>query len=99
MLAYYSKSDVPLQRGLEGKPVERGVEAELLLFQVSFYIIVNKKKKARHLNLRMYVIQVTALAELWPSDMSVHCSCWSSAGWNHCWLLLESIHRVFENTN
>lgn len=44
MLAYYSKSDVPFQRGLEGKPQEGGVKAELLLFQVSFYIIVKKKK-------------------------------------------------------
>lgn len=42
MLAYYSKSDVPFQRGLEGKPQESGLKAELLLLQVSFYVIVKK---------------------------------------------------------
>lgn len=39
MLAYCSKSDVPFQRSLEGKPQESGLKAELFLFQVS------KKKK------------------------------------------------------
>lgn len=49
MLAYYSKNDVPFQRVLGGKPQESGLKAELLLFQVLFYITVkknnNKKEK------------------------------------------------------
>lgn len=47
MLAYYSKSDVPFQRGLEGKPQESGLKAELLLFQVSFYVIVKKNNNKK----------------------------------------------------
>lgn len=47
MLAYYSKSDVPFQRGLEGKPQESGLKAELFLFQVSFSVVVKKNNNKK----------------------------------------------------
>lgn len=54
-----------------------GLKAELFLFHLFlFYSIVGKNRKKikgkdSHVKIRMYMIQVIVLSEMWPSDVKV----------------------------